>query len=430
MSCSSGDKSSYDMELKPEAGGSVHLPLMEMDSDSLYDRILGMLVGGAIGDAMGAPTEMWSRNSIRVEYGFVDSLDDMVRVPSPEGTWRFNLPAGGSTDDTRWKVLLSDFIQQQGSNLYQQSGPDPYAFADFIVQRYEREIAKLKTTESFDPEPFEYRAMRMAWLQEWALVAQPFRQKDIEAYTYALHRFYGGENTCAGMLFSPMIGLAFPSEAEGAYKAAYRLSIFDQGFARDITALTASMLAESMNPQRTPESVMAVLRTVDPQKYFHSRLVGRSSYRIYRQALYLVDEAKGFQPDEEYLDKLSIPTAGRDTLQMARLQKAFELLDNYNQDMPFHAGEIHLINLAALLFGNFEFQPCLEFVINYGRDNDTVAAITGSILGAYHGFSKLPKGMTETVLRTHREQLGIDLEQVARDLTANMIQLRVVNETS
>ncbi len=39
------------------------------DRAFLYDRVLGSLVGSAIGDAMGAPTEMWSRDQIQAEYG-------------------------------------------------------------------------------------------------------------------------------------------------------------------------------------------------------------------------------------------------------------------------------------------------------------------------------------------------------------------------
>ena len=56
----------------------------------LKDKVLGMLVGAAIGDAMGAPTEMWRRSNIQTEYGWVQQLDDMVRTPSPEGTWQMN----------------------------------------------------------------------------------------------------------------------------------------------------------------------------------------------------------------------------------------------------------------------------------------------------------------------------------------------------
>ena len=68
----------------------------------LYDKILGCLVGSAIGDAMGAPTEMWNQWAIRETYGYVDSLDILMREASPEGPWDINLPAGAGTDDTRW----------------------------------------------------------------------------------------------------------------------------------------------------------------------------------------------------------------------------------------------------------------------------------------------------------------------------------------
>ena len=106
---------------------------------------------------------------------------------------------------------------------------------------------------------------------------------------------------------------------------------------------------------------------------------------------------------------------------MAQMEKAFELLDQRNQDMPFHAGEIHLINLTALLFGEFDFQKSLEFVINYGRDNDTVGAITGAILGAYWGKESLPAEWTHTVLETQSRYLGIELEDLAQQLTEMLV---------
>jgi len=350
----------------------------------------------------------------------------MIREPSPEGTWGFNLPAGGTTDDTRWKILLSDFMSKEGSRMYASRGPDPYAFARYLENRYESEIAALKSTDSYDPEPFEDKIRRMAWLQEWAVVARPFAHKDIEGYSNALSRFYGGEMVCAGLLYTPMIGMVYPGNSERAYRAAYSLSIFDLGYARDISAITAAMVASAIDPEATPESILNVLKETDPEKYFHSRLVGRSSYRLYRDVLYMVHEAREMIMDDVDMDNLKLPHEGRDTLYIAQLQHMYELLDTRNQDMPFHAGEIHMINLAALIFGDFDFQKSLEFVINYGRDNDTVGAVTGAILGAYHGKSHLPKQMVAQVLKTNKDQLGIDLEQWANDLTEMLIQHRVV----
>lgn len=387
----------------------------------LKDKVLGMLVGSAIGDAMGAPTEMWQRSQIQTEYGFVDKLDNMIRAPSPEGTWQMNLPAGGTTDDTRWKGLLTDFILQEGANLYQAKGSDPYQFAKFLVSTYETKIATLKKVDSFSPAPYEKALMEMSWLQEWAVVAKPFSEKNIEGYAYALNHFYGGEPTCAGMLYAPMIGLVHPNNPNQAYKSAYRLGIFDLGYARDITGLTAAITATAMSPTATSDSIINSLKEIDPNGYFNSRLVGRSAHRFYTDALYMVTEAQKITKENIDLTQIKLPYQGKDTLYFAQMQYLFNKLDSKNQDMAFHPGEIHQINLAALLFTNFDFQKSMEFVVNYGRDNDTVAAITGAILGALHGYNKLPSKSVKQVLIVNKEQLGIDLEAMANQLVEFMI---------
>ncbi len=384
-----------------------------LGQEVLEDKILGMLLGSAIGDAMGAPTEMWNRQDITIDYGYVSSLDTMVREPSAEGTWDFNLPAGGTTDDTRWKKLTAEYLltQNAGSPL------NPQDFARYIVSQYEESIGALKQTESFDPEPYEINTRRLAWLQEWAMVARPFLENELQGYTYALSQFYGGEMTCAGMLYTPMIGIFYPGTPQTAYQEAYRISLFDIGYARDISGLTAAMVSAAMQPEATPETVINVVRNVDPEGYFKSRLVGRTAYRLLRDARAIVYEARQLQIDDLDKSAIQMPAGMADTLWMAQMLKAYELLDAKNQDMPFHAGEIHLVNLTALLFSNFDFEKSLEFVVNFGRDNDTTAAVTGAILGAYWGAAQLPEVMKKQVLTTNEKLLDTDLRQLARQLS-------------
>ncbi|MEM9932814.1 MAG: ADP-ribosylglycohydrolase family protein [Bacteroidota bacterium] len=421
-SCRFPDDQPSIMAVKPDSLTLATLPYVQMSRDALYDKVLGALVGSAIGDAMGAPTEMWSRNSIQVEYGFVQNLDDMVREASPEGTWEMNLQAGGTTDDTRWKYLTGLYMLEEFSSLYREKGPNPRHFAKHITDQYEKEVNDLLGTNTFDPKPIEERVRRMAWLQEWAVVAKPYVDKDMDRYMNALHRFYGGEMVCAGLLYSPMFGIPYPGQPEKAYETAYQLSIFDLGYARDITALTSAMMAEAMMPDATQQSVLAVLSEVDPQGYFESRLVGRSSYKIWRDVRYLVSKAK--------VDSSEGVTRGAAPGERDAMQKAFELLDQRNQDYPFHAGEIHMINLAALLFSNFDFQTALAFVTNYGRDNDTVGAVTGAILGAFHGYENLPEDMKTQVLTINKQKLGIDLEKLATDLTRGMMEAGAISTTN
>ncbi|MEM6316192.1 MAG: ADP-ribosylglycohydrolase family protein [Bacteroidota bacterium] len=400
---------------------------IRLSKEALFDKVLGMLVGSALGDAMGAPTEMWQRYNIRTEYGFVSQLDDMTRAPSPEGTWQMNLSAGGTTDDTRWKALLTDFVLQEGNHFYQQGGSNPYHFAEFVVARYQEKIEDLRAVNSFHPAPYEEALMKMSWLQEWAIVAKPFAEKDLEGYARALSQFYGGETTCAGMLYAPMIGLMHPNDPATAYQSAYRLGIFDLGYARDITGLTAAMTATALKKDVSPNDILNTLRNIDPNGFFKSRLVGRSAHRFYQSARYAVTEAKKITKSDIDFNKLKLPYQGQDTLYFAQMQYLFDFLDGQNQDMAFHPGEIHQINLTALLFTNFDFEKSLAFVTNYGRDNDTVGAITGAILGAMYGFDALPSASVEQVLAVNKSQLGIDLEKMAEQLTTFLITQGKVN---
>lgn len=385
----------------------------------LYDRILGALVGSAIGDAMGAPTEMWSQWDIQETYGHVDSLDLVLREPSPEGPWDYNLPPGAGTDDTRWKALMVDFAVAE-SELRSTNRPlelHPKRFAAHLNQHYASSIARLKATSGLDPEPFEDNMRRVTWLQEWARVTRAYAAGDIDAYRDALARFYGGEMSCAGMLYAPVIGMLYPGRPAPAYANAYDLSLFDLGYARDVTAMTAALTAAAFAPGANAKALAFALRDTDPHGFFRSRLLGRVAYKQYEQARRIVRETRRLTAaDAQEMDLRFPDNYPYDTLHYARTFRAYELLDKAKQDVPFHAGEVHLINLTAMLFSDLDFKQAMEFITNYGRDNDTVAAVTGAILGALQGFSKLPRDQRELVVRVNREVLDTDLETLAWEL--------------
>ncbi|WKX77560.1 ADP-ribosylglycohydrolase family protein [Zobellia laminariae] len=85
---------------------------LSLSEEVYYNKVLGALVGSAIGDAMGASTEMWSRKDIQLKYGYITTLTPAVRQQSPEGTWDHNLIAGATTDDTRWKFAMVKYLSQ------------------------------------------------------------------------------------------------------------------------------------------------------------------------------------------------------------------------------------------------------------------------------------------------------------------------------
>lgn len=404
--CSSENRTPEKPELTKEPA-----PTLSLSKAELKDKVKGMLIGSAIGDAMGAPTEMWSRDDINREYGWVTQLDDMVREVSPEGIWKVNLPAGGTTDDTRWKKLAFEYLEKQNTLEL-----DPVQFSGHILEEYEMYFKDFKTLKPEETEALEYANLRVLWLQEWYQVSQPLLDNNLMGYQKALGKFYGGEMVCAGLLYSPALGLFYPGQPEKAYAQAFNLSLFDLGYAKDISALSAAMTAAAMTAAGKPEKMLEVLRKVDPESYFKSRLVGRSSHRILQTALSIVEEAKNSTTMENEL-------SGQKESPKEAIMKAFDLLDEHLQDMPFHAGEIHLQVLTAMLFSDFEFLDTLVFLVNYGRDNDTTAAVAGAILGAYHGFESLPEPMKNQVIEVNKNKLDIDLVGLAEKQTAQIQSL-------
>lgn len=389
--------------------------LAPLDSAAYYDRVLGALVGSAIGDAMGASTEMWGRTDIRRVYGYITGFTPAIRPQSPEGTWNHNLPPGSGTDDTRWKAFVAHYLGQNPGNL------GPGAFAKSISDYYQSVAGDLgNAAEGGDPDALDSTLQKVDWIREWARVARAY-QEGPEAYGQARDRFYGGEMSCAGMLYTPVFGLISP-DPEAAYRLAYEHALFDLGYARDISGLVAALTQMALHTRNT-DSLLNTAVFTDPLRYQDSRLVGRISAQTAQAARDYVRKAQ-LQPVENLqrlLDSLAqLPPRGYpgNTLQWLQQEYIYSLLEKDQEAIPFHAGEIWEILIAGLQFGEGDFLKTMAFIVNYGRDNDTVAAVAGMIAGAQVGFEGLPEKEREQILEVSRDLMGIDLEELAREVCA------------
>ena len=78
--------------------------------ETMLDRAMGALLGGAPGDALGMPTQLLSPAEIRSAYGFVDRFFAATHDhPVSRG-----LPAGTVTDDTEQALLLGRILLESG----------------------------------------------------------------------------------------------------------------------------------------------------------------------------------------------------------------------------------------------------------------------------------------------------------------------------
>lgn len=96
---------------------SFLVPLMV----DLRERFRGCLLGGAVGDALGMPTEGYTAEEIRTRFG---TIRDML--PAPEGHFHSGLQAGQFTDDTEETLLLAE-------SMIEACGISPDRFADKLM---------------------------------------------------------------------------------------------------------------------------------------------------------------------------------------------------------------------------------------------------------------------------------------------------------
>ena len=78
------------------------MPPKNMPMD-LLDRFRGCLLGVAVGDALGMPTEGYTAREISSKFGPVREM-----MPAPEGHFHTGLSAGQFTDDTEETLLLAE----------------------------------------------------------------------------------------------------------------------------------------------------------------------------------------------------------------------------------------------------------------------------------------------------------------------------------
>ena len=370
------------------------------------DKILGALVGSAIGDAMGASTEMWYRKDIQNKYGYITGLTPATREKSPEGTWKHNLNSGATTDDTRWKYFTGKYLIENEEEINKET------FAEFVIDYYQsltKGISDDKIGQNTDL--LDEEMEKINWIKEWARVSLAYKESP-EAYQAAQSRFYGGEMSCAGMLYGPVFGL-ISSSPLSAYQMGYEHSLFDLGYAKDITALTAGMTRIALGGLGM-DSIMDHAFLLDPLGYADSRLIGRLSVNIARESRSFVEKS---MKNKNISDTIQPPFNYPGTTEDWIIQNAIYFdLEKRQKAIPFHAGEIWQILIAGLEYGQGDFLRTMQFIVNYGRDNDTVAAVAGMILGANLGFSNLPSIEKTRILEVTKNVIGIDLEILTNEI--------------
>lgn len=348
----------------------------------LPDRITACLVGAAVGDAIGGPVEGYSPEQIVERHG--GRVHGIVG-PWNGDRWRTARPIapyhkgdGHVTDDTLMTHALIRVYATVRDHL------DAYAVAAHLVpdlMRTPRWIPELET----EAIPLQ----RLFLAEKWIVARIHYGHVDPrEAGT-------GNIVNCGAAMYMAPVGLVNAANPEGAYAEALDIAGAHQSsYGREAAAVFAAAVAAACAPGATPTSVI-------------DTALGLAKDGT-RAAIESVAEVAAHHHDfESALDPLRTAVTPFDTV--GTDYRAPSL--GARRPSRLHAIEELPIALGMLLVGDGDYRHTVLGSVNYGRDCDSIATMSGAIAGALG--SGAPPEWSKTVAEASR----LDLHAPARTLT-------------
>ncbi|XVH33353.1 ADP-ribosylglycohydrolase family protein (plasmid) [Haloferacaceae archaeon DSL9] len=302
-------------------------------TENINDAVYGCLIGGAIGDALGAAVEGWTHESIREEYGTFENFKQYYMPYT-------NTAPGAVTSDTTLRhVLCLSLVANRG-----RIGPDEFAnvlCAQLNLDRVwiNEEITVNKLSAGMDP-----------WQAGRGSIPD--------------------SKTTSAITPIGIVNIANPTQA---YQDGFTLAcVLQDGPHRHASATVAAGVAEALTPDSTVDSVVETI-------------VGHSRGRVSRA----IDLALGFAEEAD------TPEALTDLLYDRFLDWQWPPVrwdrEKYHSGEVFSASTLEVLPVAIALLSvcDGDVNESIVAGVNYGRDSDAVATLIGSLAGAIYGAEEI-----------------------------------------
>ncbi|MGW2276926.1 ADP-ribosylglycohydrolase family protein [Streptomyces sp. NPDC001770] len=355
------------------------------DTLSLDERVSGALVGAAVGDALGGPVEGWTSEQIAERHG--GRVHGIVG-PWYGDDWRTARPIapyhkgdGHVTDDTLMTHALVRVYDAVRGHL------DAYSVATHLVP-------DLISTPRWIPElEAEALPLQRIFLAEKWLVARVH-------YGHVDPREAGSGNivNCGAAMYMAPVGLVNAAHPEAAYAEALEVAAPHQSsYGREAAGVFAAAVAAACTPGATPVSVVEACLAL-----------AKDGTRAAIEAV--CEEAARHADPESALVPLREAVAPFDTVGPDYRSPSL----GARRPSRLHSIEELPVALGMLLAGGGDYRRTVLGSVNYGRDCDSIATMSGAIVGALYGEAAVPGEWAKTVAEASR----LDLHAPARTLAA------------
>ncbi|WP_371529720.1 ADP-ribosylglycohydrolase family protein [Streptomyces sp. NBC_01283] len=368
----------------------------------LSERITACLVGAAVGDALGGPVEGYSPEQIVERHG--GRVHGIVG-PWNGDQWRTARPIapyhkgdGHVTDDTLMTHALIRVYATVRDHL------DAYAVADHLVP-------DLMTNPRWIPE-LETEAIplhRVFLAEKWIVARIHYGHVDPrEAGT-------GNIVNCGASMYMAPVGLVNAANPAAAYAEALDIAGAHQSsYGREAAGVFAAAVAAACAPGATPTSVIDTALS----------LAKDGTRAAIESAAEVAAHHRDFESALAPLRTAVIPfdTVGQD-------YRAPSL--GARRPSRLHSIEELPIALGMLLVGDGDYRHTVLGSVNYGRDCDSIATMSGAIAGALG--SGAPPEWSKTVAEASRLDLhapAATLTEVTREIFTRDVRRRRAHESA
>ena len=300
----------------------------------IEDRIYGCLIGGAIGDALGAVVENWSYQRVRDEYEKIDTFQSYDN-PHARGT------PGAVTDDSVMRQYLCLSIVENGGRV------TPDEFAETLL-------------EHLNPD--------RVWVTEEIMIRK---------LATGLNPWDSGRDNLrtgtATMMIAP-VGIINAADPKQAYQDGFNIASVNQdGMDRDAAATVAAGVAEALAPGATVTDVIETM-------------LEHSSELVYRGIDLAIGLAEGSETFDDYVarfyDEMLDWTWPAVEWNREKFYRGEIFCASSRELLPATAGLLYLWD------GEDPNRAMIEGA-SFGRDADTIATLMGNIAGALSGATGL-----------------------------------------
>jgi len=353
-----------------------------------YARILGCMLGNAIGDAFGGAVEFKSAQRIRELTGGT-WVDEFLPYPQdhdthPLGIWLAAAPRGTGTDDTRNNHLLVDCVVRNGG----------FVNSQLLAMEY---IARYRERAGLRPEYQDLAEQHYRWGFERACVHLGMRDFPPGVQAAAPYAQANRFPTLMGLISLAFAGLLYAGEPEKAYLKAIELDFQDMGYALDATGMMAAMVSAALGGGLGGRELVRVGLETDPLGFGRPEAGHRTLVDRLAELLRIAEAAESEQSLIDALARAVGPLHPYDPVDVLGVPLA---AIHYTDGDP-----VRTIVIAA---NDRDIDAHGE--LSRLRDVDCTGSVAGAIVGALRGAEAFPKDWVADTIAANKQVYDIDIE--------------------